>query len=69
MNSHLHAVLPISISLRVDSMREAEMSPPAYKRSRRVMVSVFLVTSRPNNCERTLLSNSRKCVLSRSDKA
>jgi hypothetical protein len=35
MDSHLHAVLPVSISQRVDSVREAEMSPTVYEQLRR----------------------------------
>jgi hypothetical protein len=45
MDSHLRAVLPVSISQSVDSIREAEMSPTAYERLRRVAVE-WLVQKR-----------------------
>jgi hypothetical protein len=38
MDSYLRAVLPVSISQSVDSMREAEMSLTAYERLRHVVV-------------------------------
>jgi hypothetical protein len=37
-DSHLHAVLLVSISQSVDSVREAEMSPNVYEQLRRVSV-------------------------------
>jgi hypothetical protein len=45
MDSYLRAVLPVSISQSVDSMREAEMSPTACERLRRVAVE-WLVQKR-----------------------